>query len=74
MDKSVTTELSKNRIFIQLITYSDVSFIQTRLFPIEIFGLTSFLDYWIKHSFGRESLFPQFLSGLARFPDYRSPD
>ena len=29
--------------------YSDDSFIQKRLFPVDISGLTSFKDYWIAH-------------------------
>ena len=33
--------------------YSDDSLIRTRLFPVNISGLTSFLDYWIAHLSGR---------------------
>ena len=54
--------------------YSDDSFIQTRLFPVNISKLTSFPDYWIANKSGRGIRFPHFLSGLARFPNYRSPD
>ena len=54
--------------------YSDDSFIRTRLFPIDISGLMSFLDYWIAHSSGRGNQFPHFLSRLERYPDYRSLD
>ena len=41
---------------------------------VDISGLTSFLDYWYTHQSGKGNQFPHFLSGLARFPDYQSPD
>ena len=31
------------------VSYSDDLFIRTRLFPVDISGLTSFPDYWIAH-------------------------
>ena len=52
--------------------YSDDSFIQTRLFPFDSSGLTSFPDYWIANLSGCGNQFPNFLPGLAGFPDYRS--
>ena len=35
--------------------YSDDSLIRTRLFPVDISGLTSFPDYWIAHARINES-------------------
>ena len=57
------------RVSMALSIYSDDSLIRTRLSPIDISGLTSFLDQSRKGN-----RFPHFLSGLARFPDYWSPD
>ena len=33
----------------ELKKYSDDLFIGTRLFPVDLSGLTSFPDYWIAH-------------------------
>ena len=35
--------------FTYMYMYSDNSYIRTRLFPVDISGLTSFPDYWIAH-------------------------
>ena len=57
-----------------VLIYSDDLFIRTRLLPVDISGLTSFLDYWMAHQSGGENWFAHFLSRLARFSDYRRTD
>ena len=46
-----------------MLIYSDDSFIRTRLFPIDITGLTSFPDYWMPISLDVE------ISSLTFCPD-----
>ena len=43
------SEKEHNRVEMKEVIYSDDLFIRTRLFQVDISGLTSFLEYWITH-------------------------
>ena len=45
--------------------YSDDSLIRTRLFPVDISGLTSFPDYWIAYQSRNGNRFPHFFVQIS---------